>query len=501
MQKRFLFLSDIPWPGICLIFIFITLFTSCKAVGPDYKQPDLFPEGYWHAPMQKGLAQTPADPEQLAQWWTVFNDPVLTDLISRAVQNNLDVKLALERIRQYRLLKGIEETDKLPTVNTSGGASWTGTSHEDGTGSVSKAYNAGLDASWEIDLFGRIQRAIEAADASLSAKQEALRDTLVSLVGDLADSYIDVRTAQIRLNVVRQSIVSQTKAFQLTKWQHQAGLTDELDVHQARYSLESAKAQIPSLESTLSEAMNRVAVLSGLAPGTLNEKLISPHPLPTLPATIAVGLPADALRRRPDIREAEYELIAQTAQIGVATADLYPELTLSGSIGVDALNPAELIDNALDPSHWARTLAANISHTLFDAGSIRKNIKVQNSLQEQVLIQYETIILSALEEVENALVAYAKEQIRLGHLTIAAEQALIAEDLAKKEYESGLIDFTTVLTSQQTVLSYQSDLATSQGTCISNLITLYKVLGGGWTPEKSDAPTGKQNKFETQPTP
>nr|WP_320192308.1 efflux transporter outer membrane subunit [uncultured Desulfobacter sp.] len=501
MQKRFLFLSDAFWPTICLFFIFVTLLTGCKAVGPDYKQPDLIPDGSWHAPMQKGLAQTPADPEQLSQWWTVLNDPVLTDLISRAVQNNLDVQLALERIRQYRLLKEIEQSDRLPTVNASGVASWSGTSNEEGTGTVSKAYSAGLDASWEIDLFGRIQRAIEAADATLSAKQEALRDTLVSLVGDLAASYIDVRTAQIRLNVVRQRIDSQTESFQLTQWQNQAGLTDELDVHQARYSLESAKAQIPALESTLSEAMNRVAVLSGLAPGTLNEKLIPPCPLPTLPATIAVGLPADALRRRPDIREAEYELIAQTAQVGVATADLYPKLTLSGSIGVDALSPAELIDNTLDPSDWARSLAASLSHTLFDAGAIRKNIKVQNSLQEQALIQYESAILSALEEVENALVAYAKEQIRLEHLTVAAEQARTAEDLAKKKYESGLVDFTTVLTSQQTVLSYESDLATSQGTCVSNLITLYKVLGGGWTPIKSDLSKGGQTNPETHQTP
>ena len=500
MHKRFLFLLKFFWPHICPALICVTLFAGCSAVGPDYKQPDLFPKGDWHAPMQEGLVRTPASNEQLAQWWTVLNDPVLTDLISCAVQNNLDVKLALERIRQYRLLKGIEETDRLPTVNATGGASWTGTSDEDGTGTVGTSYSAGVDASWEIDLFGRIQRAIEAADANLLAKKEALRDALVSLTADLADSYIDVRTAQIRLAVVRQSIDSQTESFQLTQWQNQAGLTDELDVHQARYSLENAKAQIPSLESTLSEAMNRVAVLSGLAPGTLGEKLASPAPLPTLPASIAVGLPADALRRRPDIREAEYELMAQTAQVGAATADLYPKLTLSGSIGVDALDPGELVDNALDPSHWARTLAANLSHTLFDAGAIRKNIEVQNSLQEQALIQYESAILSALEEVENALKAYAKEQIRLDHLTTAAQQAVIAQDLAKKKYESGLIDFTTVLTSQQTVLSYQSDLATSRGTCISNLITLYKVLGGGWPPDESCA-AQNESKSQTEPTP
>lgn len=501
MPHRIFNLLVTPRCAIYMIFFLAMIFAGCKAVGPDYRKPDLNPKGNWQAPMQKGLSGNPADPKLLAQWWTILNDPVLTDLISKAVENNLDLRLALERIRQYRLLKGIEEADKLPTINASGGASWTGTSNEEGTGRVIKSYSAGLDAGWEVDLFGRIQRSIEAADASLAAKQEALRDVLVSLVADLADSYINVRTAQIRLCVVKQSIATQAESFQLTQWQNQAGLTDELDVHQARYSLESAKAQIPALEATLAGAMNRVAVLSGLAPGTLNDKLTDPKPLPLLPPAIAVGLPADALRRRPDIREAEYELIAQTARVGVATADLYPNLTLSGSIGVDALTPAELIDNALDPSHWARSLAASLSHTLFDAGSIRKNIEVQGSLQEQALIQYESAILSALEEVENALVAYAKEQSRLEHLSVAAEQARIAEDLAQKKYQSGLVDFTTVLISQQTVLSYESDLASSQGTCVSNLITLYKVLGGGWPPAGSDNTAGGQNTSETQPTP
>lgn len=501
MPQRIFNLSVSPKRAICMILFSAMTFAGCKAVGPDYHKPDLSPEGTWHAPMQKGLRGNPADPKLLAHWWTILNDPVLTDLISKAVENNLDVRLALERIRQYRLLKGIKEADKLPTLNASGQASWTGTSNEDDTGTVIKSYGAGLDAGWEVDLFGRIQRSIEAADASLAAKQEALRDALVSLVADLADSYIGVRTAQIRLRVVKRSIATQTESFQLTQWQNQAGLTDELDVHQARYSLENAKAQIPALESTLAEAMNRVAVLSGLPPGTLNNTLTTPKSLPRLPSAIAVGLPADALRRRPDIREAEYELIAQTAQVGVATADLYPKLTLSGSIGVDALTPAELIDNAITPSHWARSLAASLSHTLFDAGSIRKNIEVQSSLQEQALIQYKASILAALEEVENALVAYAKEQSRLDHLSIAAEQARIAEDLAQKKYQSGLVDFTTVLTSQQTVLSYENDLASSQGACVSNLITLYKVLGGGWPPAESDNTTSGQNRSETQSTP
>ncbi len=480
MQKHSFDLLTIPWLVFGLIFIFLLPLAGCRAVGPDYKQPDLFPKEGWQAPLQKGLAKDPADIQQLSRWWTVLNDPVLTDLISNAVKNNLDVRLALERIRQYRLLKGIEETDRLPTLDASAKSSWSGTSNENGTGTAGTSYSAGLSAGWELDLFGRVKRSIEAADASLSAKQEALRDTLVSLVSDLAESYIDVRTAQIQLDVVKQSLAFQTESFQLTQWQLKAGLTDELDVHQARYSLENARAQIPALEDTLNQAMNRVAVLSGKTPGSLHTLLVTPAPLPELPDTIAVGLPADALRRRPDIREAEYDLIAQTAQVGVATAELYPKLTLSGSIGVDALTPADLIDNALDPSNWARSLAAGLTHSLFDGGAIRKNIKIQSSLQEQALIQYEQAILSALEEVENALTAYVREQDRRTHLAAAAKEAQIAQELAQQKYQSGLVDFSTVLDSQQTALSYKKTLASSQGSCVTNLITLYKVLGGGW---------------------
>ena len=497
MQKRFCDLLTAPWLVFGLTFIFPIFFAGCMAVGPDYEQPDLFPKQGWQTPLEKGLAQAPPDMEQLSRWWTVLNDPVLTDLIRNAVENNLDVRLALERIRQYRLLKGIEEANRLPTLDTSAGATWKGTSDADGTGKTGMSYSADLRAGWEMDLFGRVKRSIEAADASLSAKQEALRDTLVSLVSDLAESYIDVRTAQIQLGVVKKSLSFQTESFQLTQWQLEAGLTDELDVHQARYSLENARAQIPALEDTLNQAMNRMAVLSGQTPGALHPLLTPQAPLPELPAAIAVGLPADALRRRPDIREAEYELIAQTAKVGVATADLYPKLTLSGSIGVDALTPADLIDNALDPANWARSIAAGLTHSLFDGGSIRKNIKVQSSLQELALIQYEQAILSALEEVENTLSAYVKEQDRMTHLAAAAKEAQIAQELAQQRYQAGLVDFSTVLESQQTALSYKNTLVSSQGTCVTNLITLYKVLGGGWPCDQPVQEKSDTNQKET----
>jgi len=436
--------------------------------------------------MIRGLTLEQANPERLARWWQIFKDPALSDLIDQAIRANLDLCLALERVSQYRALREIERADTLPSLDADISASRTGTSNEKGQGTIETKYAAGLSASWEIDLFGLVRRAIEAADADLSVRQEALRDVLITLVANLAQSYMEVRTYQARLAVVRESIVSQTESRQLTLWRNQAGLTDELAVHQASYNLESAKSKIPALESSLSAAMNRVAILTGKRPGSLHAFLEKPVPLPDLPPTVAVGLPADAIRRRPDIREAENELIAQTARVGIATADLYPKLSLSGSIGMEAISPARLADSIVDPSHWLRKILGAVSWNLFDAGAIRQKIQVQSSLQKQALIQYEAAILDAVEEVENDLVAYASEQTRKDALVRAVAEAEQAELLAQKKYAAGLTDFTTVLESQRTILSFRSDLAQSRGAMVANLILLYRALGGGWAPILND---------------
>ena len=462
---------------LCLLMV-----TACTPAGPDYQRPDLDPKGPWQSPMIRGLTQEQAAPERLAQWWQIFEDPILSDLIHQAIRANLDLRLALERVTQYRALRKIEGAQTLPSLDTNAGASRTGTSNEKGKGTIETGYTAGLSAGWELDLFGRIRRTIEAADADLAQRQEALRDVLITLVADLAQSYMQVRTDQARLAVVKESIVSQAESFQLTRWRNQAGLTDELAVHQASYNLESARSRIPAIEGSLSAAMNRVAILTGKRPGSLNALLLPPAPLPDLPPTVAVGLPADAIRRRPDIREAENALIAQTARVGVATADLYPKLSLSGSIGMEAISPARLLDSIADPSHWLRKILAAVSWNLFDAGAIRTRIQVQSSLQKQALIQYEAAILNAVEEVENCLVSYANEQTRKETLVRAVAQAQIAAQLAQKKYAAGLTDFTTVLESQRTALSFKSDLAQCRGTMVANLILLYRALGGGWAP-------------------
>jgi multidrug efflux system outer membrane protein len=317
---------------------------------------------------------------------------------------------------------------------------------------------------------------VEAAEADLGAKQEDLHDVLVSLLAEVAVNYLDVRTFQVRLAVAEANLEAQSETYQLAQWRYEAGLSDELTVQQARYNLENTRSQIPTLRTGLEEAMNRIAVLLGEQPGKLHAELEKREPIPVTPLNVAVGVPADLLRRRPDVRQAERQLAAQTARIGVATADLYPKFTLSGSIGLEALSL-----NNLSSGIWTLSGGPRISWAIFKAGAIRQNIEVQSALQEQYLIAYETAVLSALEEVENALVAYAEEQQRRQSLSEATQAAQKAVELAQHKYQAGLTDFSNVLDAQRSLLSFQDQLAQSDGTVTSNLVRLYKALGGGWT--------------------
>jgi multidrug efflux system outer membrane protein len=299
---------------------------------------------------------------------------------------------------------------------------------------------------------------------------------LVSLLAEVALNYVEVRTFQARLAFAEANLEAQNETHQLTLWRYQAGLSDELAVQQARYNLENTRSQIPTLRTGLEEAMNRIAVLLGEQPGRVHKEIEKQVPIPVAPLEVAVGVPVDTLRRRPDIRRAERQLAAQTARIGVATADLYPKFTLSGSIGLEALSL-----NNLSSGIWTLSGGPRISWAIFKAGAIRQNIEVQSALQEQYLIAYETAVLSALEEVENALVAYAEEQQRRQSLSEATQAAQKAVELAQHKYQAGLTDFSNVLDAQRSLLSFQDQLAQSDGTVTSNLVRLYKALGGGWT--------------------
>lgn len=472
--------NTLAWLPAVLIML---LLMGCAAVGPDYVPPDMLAPAVWNTELKGGLTAEEMDSQTLASWWMTLNDPILSSLIEGAVAGNLDLKEARARVREARARRGISEADLFPTIEATGSASRNRSSEETGSGTTRELYAVGFDASWELDLFGGKRRAIEVAEAELQASEEDLRDVLVSLLAEVALNYVEVRSFQTRLSIAEANLDAQEETYNITQWRFQAGLTTQLDVEQAKYNLEQTRSQIPTLQTGLEQAKNRLTVLLGQHPGFLEDTLAERKAIPVTPLEIAVGVPADVLRRRPDVRHTERQLAAQTAQVGVATAELYPKLSLIGSIGLEALSLGSLF------SSGARTsaIASNIGWTVFDAGRIRQNIKVRTALQEQALIQYEAAVLTALEDVENALVAYADEQIRRRSLVEASQAAQRAVDLARDQYSSGLIDFQVVLDAQRSLLSLQDQLAISDGAVTSNLITLYKALGGGWTSLAPDA--------------
>jgi NodT family efflux transporter outer membrane factor (OMF) lipoprotein len=472
----------------------LLVFVGCAVVGPDYVPPEASLPGLWHVPATGGLVGGHLDKKGLATWWSILNDASLTNLVESALSGNLGLKEARARIREARARRGITETDRFPTIDARGSAKTSRSSEDTGSGSERKFYAVGFDAAWELDLFGGKQRTIEAAEAELQASEEDLRDVLVSLLAEVALNYVEVRSFQTRLSVAEANLDAQEETYRITQWRFQAGLTTQLDVEQAKYSYDQTRAQIPSLQTGLDQAKNRLAVLLGQHPGFLEKTLAERKAIPITPLEVAIGVPADVLRQRPDVRRAERQLAAQTAQVGVATADLYPKFSLLGSIGLEALSAGNLF-------LWGsrtHSIGPTVAWPLFDAGAVRSNIEIQSALQEQALIRYEAAVLSALEEVENAMVAYAEEQRRrnaLGEATQAAQRAL---DLAQSQYSAGLIEFSNVLIAQRALLSIQDQLAVSEGEVTSNLIALYKALGGGWTclvPE--DTRLAQEKKHET----
>ncbi len=470
----------------------IALVTAgCKAVGPDYCPPaSLLPAAWGEAGVTNAsvvVTNAPSaaggtnDVPELSRWWTVFNDPVLEALMERARLNNRDVKQADARLRKARAQRELAKAERMPTVNATASASRSRSSEKTGSGKTSSTYANGFDASWEADLFGAKRRAIEAAQATLEASQEDLRDVMVSLFSEVALNYVDYRSYQTRLEITETNLLSQTETYEIALWRQKANLVTQLDVDQAKMSLEQTRAELPSLRTGRDEAEHQLATLLGQAPGRVKALLdTGASGIPVAAATVATGVPADVLRRRPDVRKAERELAAQTAEIGVAEAARYPDFTLSGSVGLEALTVGNLYTVA------ARTAqgTASAAWTLFDGGQLRQQVAIETAYQEELFAAYEAAVLTALQEVEDALTAYANEENRRRALRDAETAGRSAFDLARDKYASGLIDFETVLTTQQSLLSVQDSLASSDAEVTSDLIRLYKALGGGWAYEE-----------------
>ncbi len=456
---------------------------GCMTVGPDYKAPETPLPAAWsrEAPAATNAAPT-AGSEAACQaadfscWWSSFRDPVLSSLVVRARAGNLDVRQAEARLRQARAQRALAAADRRPTVAANASASRSRGSEETGGGQTSTLYGNSLDASWELDMFGGKKRELESAQASLEASQASLADVLVSLTAEVALSYVDYRSYQARLEITETNLAAQAETYAITRWRQEANLVTQLDVDQARMSLEQTRAALPLLRTGLDQAEHQIATLLGQAPGSVRVLLGGRQPVPTAADKIAVGVPADLLRRRPDVRQAERKLAAQTAQIGVAEAARYPDLTLSGSVGLEALTAGNLYTAGARAAQGA----AKAGCTLFDGGRIRQKVAVQTALQEEALGAYEAAVLTALKDVENALTAYANERDRRDALREAEAAGSGAFRLAREKYASGLIDFQTVLDTQKSLLSVQNTLASSEADVTADLIRLFKALGGGW---------------------
>ncbi|HSR36901.1 MAG TPA: efflux transporter outer membrane subunit [Desulfurivibrionaceae bacterium] len=451
------------------------LATGC-AVGPDFVRPTMELPATW-----SGAAGGESGDEALRRWWDGFNDPQLTSLIERAMAANLDLRKAAARVRQARASRGVAISEIGPTVDAAG-------SHErsrSSAGVVGDLYQAGFDAGWEIDLFGGTRRGIEAAEAELAAAVEGKNGVLVSLSAEVARNYISLRVGQQRLAVARQNMAAQQKSVAITRQRYEAGLVNRLDLSNAEAQLATTAAQVPPLESAVRQSMHALALLLALPPATLVTDLTPEAPVPVAAGSVPAGLPSDLLRRRPDIRKAEAALHAATARIGVATADLFPRFTLSGALSFSDTHLGSLFT-------WAErgwSFGPSVSWRLFETGRALANIELRKAMQEEEGLAYQQTVLVALREVEDALVAAGKEEEHRQALLAAVTANRRAVDLATRLYTAGESDFLAVVVAQRSLYAAEDALAQSTGTVATELVALYKALGGGW---EAVVPEGRQ---------
>jgi multidrug efflux system outer membrane protein len=453
------------------------------AVGPDYHPSTPHVPATWSSPPANGLTDIAA---AASTWWTSFNDVELDSLIQRAVQSNPDLRVAEARLRQARSVREMSAADLWPSLDASGSyARAKQSENQPLIGALPlppnfafeySVYNAGFDASWEIDLFGAKRRALEAATAESEGAVEARNDAMVSLLAEVARNYVELRGSQHRLEIARRDLKLQDEALQLTRARFQSGVTNELDVTRAAALLASLRAAIPPLETAVRGSMYGLAVLLGREPADLLAELSPSQPVPPPPPEVPIGLPSDVLRRRPDVRRAERQLAAETARIGVAKSEWFPKLSLTGDAGVESVS----VGNWFDPGSRFWSIGPSLQWRVLDFGRVHAQVRAQTAVQEAALASYEKAVLISLQEAENALVAYAQEQNRHQALADAVAENRRSLDMADGLYAAGRVNYLDVLDAQRSLYQSDDQLALSDQALSIDLIALYKALGGGW---------------------
>jgi NodT family efflux transporter outer membrane factor (OMF) lipoprotein len=449
---------------------------GCTKVGPDYIRPEPQIPDQWHQDLVKGMVK---EETNLQKWWSIFEDDILDNLIEKAKQENKSLKAAYARINESRQFLSFAKGERFPDLRGSGQASRQRVGDEFSSPLVDNPdnfYSLGVSSIWEIDFWGRIRRSIESQEAGLEASIENYRDVMVILYAEIASNYVQVRTLQARIRYVQKNIESQRNTLKVTQDRLAAEISPALDVYQAELNLSRTESFLPPLKSQLSRTIHRIEVLAGQNPGTLQDLLMQPVPIPKPSKEISIGIPSELLRHRPDIRRAERELAQQTARIGVVTAELYPRLTLFGNFGFEATS--DLFDG--DSRFYG--FGPSFRWNIFNAGRIRSLINVEDARADRALAIYEQTVLKALEEVESAMVAFNQEQNRRNILIRSVDAAKKSVDLVDQAYRIGLTNFLNLLDMERSLAEQQDRLASSEGNMIQFLVALYKALGGGWSP-------------------
>jgi len=481
-------------------FLAIAFSSGCAPVGPNYQKPEIKTPDAWHEAISREMAKKSG--ASLQTWWKIFDDPTLNHLIEQARQSNLNLKIALSGIAASRARLGIVSGQELPTANAQGSVSRF--KHSDNGPFKQMAppngfdgqnmFAVGVDALWEIDVFGRIRRQIEAAGAEYEASIEDYRDVLVTLFAEVALAYVEIRSCQRQIQCARANALIQRKMVDLTRARYDSGIASKLDTAQAMSNLANTEAAIPPFRIRLNSIINRLAVLLDLNAETLKAEVGKPQPIPLAREDVGIGVPADLLRQRPDIRMAEKQLAAQTALIGAATADLYPRFAISGFFGLETGSFSEMGGG----SSLAWGIKSPIKWNFFSGGRTRSKIALHKEIAQQDLFKYKDTVLKAIEEVKNAIVAHSEEKIRRNWLLAAVAATQEAVDLVIVQYETGLTDFNNVLVTQKSLFNQQDELVNSQANVVLDLIRIYKALGGGWPIDKEAPSSTAQHPRQTR---
>lgn len=476
--------------GFPILICFLMLIVTGCMVGPNFHSPKTSAPSAWFGPTPQ-MSFDAARQAELVHWWTTFNDPTLTSLVERAVVSNLDLQQAQARILQARANRGIVAADLWPTINSnttvtrsrSVASVPSGTAGSATVGTMHNLFQAGLDAAWELDVFGRVRRNIEAADADVQVSIEDYRGTLVTLVAEVALNYINLRDFQQEIIISQNNLQSQQHTAGLTRQRFEVGLVSALDVANAEALVATTTSQIPILETAAQQAIYNLSVLLGREPSALVAELSPASAIPPTPPLIPISLPSDLLLRRPDVRSAEAQIHSATARIGAATADLFPRFNLIGATGFQGSKSNDWIKGI----NRVWSASPSVSWNIFDAGRTRSNIELQKAIQKETLLAYQKTILTAFQDVENALIAYTKDQQRRTALIDAVTANRKAVKLSTLLYTEGQTDFLNVLDAQRSQYTSEQALVLSTRSLSTDLVALYKALGGGWeTYERSD---------------